>query len=62
MYSCDTCSASYSYRSDCNYHMGYYNHWAVFECETCGRTFRCQRASEQHMGSIALSPKSSKGH
>ncbi|CAJ2502360.1 Uu.00g097540.m01.CDS01 [Anthostomella pinea] len=46
MYRCQTCSARFYSKSGREEHMDDYSHW---RCDWCDRTFRTERACDQHM-------------
>ncbi|KAL3481236.1 hypothetical protein BJX99DRAFT_253894 [Aspergillus californicus] len=50
-YECGDCNDVFYDEDDWHHHMDYYDHFYV-ECETCTRTFRNQRACDQHMNSL----------
>lgn len=47
MFECETCTSTFWYQDDCEYHMDDHGHWP--ECETCPRVFRTNEFRDQHM-------------
>ncbi|KAJ5917189.1 hypothetical protein N7466_010743 [Penicillium verhagenii] len=50
MHECASCDEVFDYYDDLEEHMEDCGHW--FECDTCTKTFRSQRACNQHMDAL----------